>query len=172
MTKKVKIATSAFLSVAVAFVSLGVLWGSASAATTYTSAQISAHNTASDCWLIISGKVYDVTNFIPIHPGGNAIVAYCGQDATAVFDPIHNQTAFNLLPTYYIGDLATTTPVADLTAPSALSGVPSQTTIALSWTASTGGVAPITYSIFRNASAVGTTSGTVFTDTGLMPTTT
>jgi len=33
-------------------------WGAlgANAATTYTAAQVAQHNTASDCWLIISGR--------------------------------------------------------------------------------------------------------------------
>jgi chitodextrinase len=144
-------------------------WGaiSAHAVTMYTAQQVAQHNTASDCWLIISGQVYDVTNFIPIHPGGNAIVPYCGTDATAVFNSIHNQSAFALLPTYLIGDLGTA-----LIAPSGLAGAPTQTTVVLNWTAATGGVAPITYTVMRNGTSVGTTTSATFTDTGLVTSTT
>lgn len=152
---------------AVGFVGWGAL--GAHAETTYTVAQVAQHNTASDCWLIISGQVYDVTNFIPIHPGGNAIVPYCGMDATAVFNSIHGSsgTAASELPTYLIGSLATA-----LTAPTNLAGTPAQTTVALSWTGSTGGVSPITYAVIRNGSSVGTTTATAFTDTGLTASTT
>jgi uncharacterized repeat protein (TIGR02543 family) len=87
--------------------------------TTYTAAQVATHNTQSDCWLIISGKVYNVTSFIPNHPGGvNAIVSRCGTDATIAYTVegngghAHSAYAQSLLPTYFIGNLSTgsTTP--------------------------------------------------------------
>jgi cytochrome b involved in lipid metabolism len=76
-----------------------------------TMAEISKHNSGSDCWLLISGRVYDVTGFIPMHPGGEStIVPYCGQDATVAFDTkggrgSYSQNAQNILASYYIGDL-------------------------------------------------------------------
>lgn len=79
---------------------------------TYTLAEVSAHGSASDCWLVISGKVYDVTDWIASHPGGNAILEGCGTDATQLFEtrPMgsgtpHSNRARNLLPNYFIGDL-------------------------------------------------------------------
>lgn len=33
-----------------------------------------AHNKEEDCWLVISDKVYDVTEFLDEHPGGFDIV--------------------------------------------------------------------------------------------------
>ena len=148
-----------------------------SQAATYTAAQVAQHNTASDCWLIISGNVYDVTNFIPIHPGGNAIVPYCGTDATTIFDSIHGSTgtAANDLPTYLIGSLgiaATSTTSTALTAPSNLVGTPSATSIVLTWVGSVGGVSPVTYAVVSNGISVGTTTATTFTNTGLTPSTT
>lgn len=32
--------------------------------------EIAAHNTANDCWLLIEGQVWDLTEFAPNHPGG------------------------------------------------------------------------------------------------------
>lgn len=56
------------------------------AAKTYTAQDVAKHDSTSDCWLIVSGNVYDVTDFIPQHPGGQAIANYCGEDATRAFE--------------------------------------------------------------------------------------
>ena len=82
----------------------------------YTATDVATHNTAGDCWLIINNQVYNVTTFIPIHPGGNAIVPYCGADATIVFDNIHNSEVTALLPTYLIGNLVTSSLPGSLSA--------------------------------------------------------
>lgn len=34
--------------------------------------QISGHNTPSDCWIVVDGQVWDVTDFLEDHPGGAA----------------------------------------------------------------------------------------------------
>lgn len=45
--------------------------------------EIRDHNKRDDNWLVISGKVYNVTNFMKRHPGGARIMSsYGGQDAT------------------------------------------------------------------------------------------
>lgn len=66
---------------------------SASAGSTllkYTLAQVSAHNSASDCWSVVSGGVYNLTAWISQHPGGqSAIKGMCGVDATASFVAQH-----------------------------------------------------------------------------------
>ncbi len=78
---------------------------------TYTLDDVAKHTTADDCWLAIEGKVYDVTKFIPRHPGGKAILQGCGKDATAMFNSrpndgtSHSQRARDRLPNYYVGDL-------------------------------------------------------------------
>lgn len=41
---------------------------------TYTMAEVSQHSTSTDCWLILSNGVYDVTPYISRHPGGDAIL--------------------------------------------------------------------------------------------------
>lgn len=35
---------------------------------------IAKHKSADSCWLVIHGKVYDVTSFLDKHPGGRAIL--------------------------------------------------------------------------------------------------
>ena len=37
---------------------------------TFTMAEVNKHNTQDDLWLLIDGKVYDVTKFFDEHPGG------------------------------------------------------------------------------------------------------
>lgn len=70
-----------------------------------TSNEVAQHNSANDCFIIISNKIYNITNFLPYHPGGiNAILPYCGKDGTAAFAN-HSQNANNILSSYYIGEL-------------------------------------------------------------------
>lgn len=83
---------------------------------TITSSVVALHNTAQNCWLIISGKVYDVTKFIYQHPGGaQAIIKYCGQDGTVGFQTKdkgspkdHSNDAYNMLNSYFVGNLGST----------------------------------------------------------------
>ncbi|CAG8451859.1 452_t:CDS:1 [Paraglomus occultum] len=52
--------------------------------------EVAKHNSRNDCWVIIHENVYDLTNFLPKHPGGiNVILKQAGKDATAAFDPVH-----------------------------------------------------------------------------------
>uniref|UniRef100_A0A0D9X7H0 Cytochrome b5 heme-binding domain-containing protein n=1 Tax=Leersia perrieri TaxID=77586 RepID=A0A0D9X7H0_9ORYZ len=51
----------------------------------YTKEEISAHNTRTDCWVIIKDKVYDVTSYVEEHPGGDAILNNAGGDSTEGF---------------------------------------------------------------------------------------
>lgn len=52
--------------------------------------EIAKHSTKQDCWVIVHGQVYDVTDFIDQHPGGAGIILkYAGKDATKAFEPIH-----------------------------------------------------------------------------------
>ncbi|KAF2280199.1 uncharacterized protein EI97DRAFT_391110 [Westerdykella ornata] len=55
-----------------------------------TGADIAKHNSKDSCWVIVHGRAYDVTEFLPEHPGGSKIILkYAGKDATEEFDPIH-----------------------------------------------------------------------------------
>lgn len=85
--------------------------GGAAAPGTYTSAQVAAHNTSSSCWTIINGNVYDLTQWIFQHPGGEgAILSICGQDGTQAFDAQHGRPRDTqpqqILASFKIGALA------------------------------------------------------------------
>jgi len=57
----------------------------------YTMEEVAKHNKENDCWLVIHGKVYDVsTKFYDEHPGGkDALLVHAGKDATHGFDSMH-----------------------------------------------------------------------------------
>ncbi|MFA6100218.1 MAG: cytochrome b5-like heme/steroid binding domain-containing protein [Patescibacteria group bacterium] len=112
-----------FYAVACTLIFLGAGCGSAQApastttvpvanpqAKTYSLSDVAMHATSTDCWMAISGKVYDVTSYRPNHPGGDKMAAGCGKDATAMFNGIkggkgHSDYAKSLQTDYYVGDL-------------------------------------------------------------------
>ncbi|BEJ02112.1 hypothetical protein CcaverHIS631_0607940 [Cutaneotrichosporon cavernicola] len=56
-----------------------------------TYAEVQKHNSQDDCWVVIGDKVYDLTKFAHIHPGGSTpIHKVAGRDATVIFTPIHS----------------------------------------------------------------------------------
>ncbi|KAL5482343.1 hypothetical protein ACEPAI_8937 [Sanghuangporus weigelae] len=72
--------------------------------------EVAKHNSAKSCWVIIKNKVYDVTDFLPEHPGGAKIILkYAGKDATEAYEPIHPPDALtkNLPPSKHLGALDT-----------------------------------------------------------------
>lgn len=74
----------------------------------YTPDDVSAHNTKDDLWVVLNGKVYDLTEFLPNHPGGQRIILkYAGKDASKIFNPIHPPDAIDkyLPPEKCIGTL-------------------------------------------------------------------
>lgn len=75
---------------------------------TITLDECKAHNTDKSCWLVVHGKVYDVTEFLEEHPGGyDIILSATGKDATEDFDEIgHSGNARKLLDKYYLGNYA------------------------------------------------------------------
>ncbi|KAJ6575256.1 FMN-dependent dehydrogenase-domain-containing protein [Mycena capillaripes] len=71
--------------------------------------QVAAHNSPTDCWVIIKNSVYDVTDFLQEHPGGAKIILkYAGRDATSAYEPIHPPDALekNLPSSKHLGPLS------------------------------------------------------------------
>lgn len=58
------------------------------------------HNKADDCWITVNGNVYDLTDFIDMHPGGTTpLIQNAGHDATVLYNKIHPKgTIENFLP--------------------------------------------------------------------------
>jgi cytochrome-b5 reductase len=54
-----------------------------------THAEVAKHNSEDDCWTIYKGRVYDVTAYAKVHPGGKKIFLGSGKDCTTVFDQYH-----------------------------------------------------------------------------------
>lgn len=52
--------------------------------------EVAKHNTTNSCWVVLYGNVYDVTDFLPQHPGGQKVILQlAGQEATEQYDPVH-----------------------------------------------------------------------------------
>lgn len=82
-------------------------------AQSYTAADVAKHTTKSDCWMIIGGKVYDLTNYLPQHPAPlELMLGLCGKDATDAWNTkggrgrAHSARAAAILESYHIGALS------------------------------------------------------------------
>ncbi|EDV29823.1 Cytochrome b5 [Trichoplax sp. H2] len=73
----------------------------------YKRSEVAEHSDVDSAWIIIKNKVYDVSKFIPEHPGGEEVVLeFAGKDATEAFNDVgHSTDAQALLTQHYIGDI-------------------------------------------------------------------
>ena len=73
----------------------------------YTLEEVSKHNTASDCWMVINSQVLNVTDFLNDHPGGAGVIKrVAGKDASKEFNMLHKpNTIENFAPECVIGKL-------------------------------------------------------------------
>lgn len=65
-----------------------------------TLSQLAEHNTKTDCWVGYNRSVYDLTAWLPKHPGSSgAIEPYCGtaKEFEAAFKGQHGQTQVKTL---------------------------------------------------------------------------
>ena len=76
----------------------------------YTQAQVAEKNSKTSCWTIINGDVYDITSYVPKHPGGeDNITQVCGKDGSQLFaKPMEHKEggASNVITEFKIGTLA------------------------------------------------------------------
>jgi cytochrome b involved in lipid metabolism len=73
----------------------------------FTLGEVQKHNTKKDAWTIIDNKVYNISSWIPKHPGGEIIMQALGKDATQLFlnNGHPSYVKKTILPKYYIGNL-------------------------------------------------------------------
>ncbi|XP_050344383.1 cytochrome b5-like [Nymphalis io] len=69
--------------------------------------EVKKHRRKSSVWIIIHNDVYDVTNFLTEHPGGeDTLLDVAGKDGSREFEDVgHSDDARELLKKYKIGSL-------------------------------------------------------------------
>jgi 4-hydroxysphinganine ceramide fatty acyl 2-hydroxylase len=70
--------------------------------------EIEKHDSEEDAWVVMEGKVYNVSKFLKDHPGGASIVlGHLGKDIGDVWDDedyhSHSASAKKILERYYVG---------------------------------------------------------------------
>lgn len=78
--------------------------------------EVRKHSKEGDGWIVIKGKVYDVTKYLPAHPGGPQwILDWLGKDATEAYVTKggmgleHSDFAKDLLKDMLIGEVTEAT---------------------------------------------------------------
>ncbi|XP_053843553.1 cytochrome b5 [Vidua macroura] len=73
----------------------------------FTLEEVAKRNSSREAWLVIHGRVYDVTRFLEEHPGGEEVLLeQAGRDATESFEDVgHSTDAREMLKQYYIGEV-------------------------------------------------------------------
>ncbi len=62
----------------------------ASAPRSLTLEEVAQHASETDCWTVLDGRVYNVTHYIPFHPGGrDTLLQGAGRDSSALFKKYH-----------------------------------------------------------------------------------
>eukprot|EP00931_Biecheleriopsis_adriatica_P065073 TRINITY_DN39696_c0_g1_i1.p1 TRINITY_DN39696_c0_g1~~TRINITY_DN39696_c0_g1_i1.p1 ORF type:complete len:120 (+),score=22.38 TRINITY_DN39696_c0_g1_i1:21-380(+) len=58
--------------------------------------EVAKHNSPEDCWVVLHGKVYDLTKFAKGHVGGRTLITdLAGKDGTLVFGISHGENVLN-----------------------------------------------------------------------------
>jgi len=72
-----------------------------------TYAEVATHNSKKDLYLVIHEKVYNASNFVDEHPGGEEVLLDVGgQDATEAFEDVgHSDEAREILEGLLVGTL-------------------------------------------------------------------
>ncbi|CAK1586943.1 unnamed protein product [Parnassius mnemosyne] len=77
--------------------------------------ELATHNKKNDAWLAIRGRVYNITHYLPYHPGGpEELMRGAGIDATDLFDKVHPWVNYDsLLAKCLVGPLRFDRPDAE-----------------------------------------------------------
>lgn len=73
----------------------------------YSLKEVAAHKQKNDMWIVVHGKVYDVSNYFQDHPGGAEVIEeVAGTDATVAFEDVgHSEDAREMLQPMLVGVL-------------------------------------------------------------------
>lgn len=75
---------------------------------TYCEQEVAAHNgkDGAQTWMVVDGFVYDLSEYLPRHPGKQSLLQAAGKDGTALFLQYHHSgTALRLLHQHLAGQL-------------------------------------------------------------------
>jgi len=70
-------------------------------------AELAEHSSQFDCWTAYNGKVYNISQYLPFHPGGASILMQgAGKDCTKLFQKYHAWVNIeSMLAKCYVGTL-------------------------------------------------------------------
>ncbi|XP_049578742.1 fatty acid 2-hydroxylase [Syngnathus scovelli] len=75
----------------------------------FTEREVTRHCTKDSCWVLLGSRVYDVTAFLRMHPGGEALIlSRSGKDVSQELEGPphrHSENARRWMEQYYIGEL-------------------------------------------------------------------
>lgn len=72
----------------------------------YSLEDVEKHCERNDAWIVVGGKVYDVTSWVEKHPGGQLpILNLAGRDATVAFQNFHPPAVKQQLKAFCVGSL-------------------------------------------------------------------
>ncbi|KAJ3393449.1 hypothetical protein HDU84_001939 [Entophlyctis sp. JEL0112] len=73
---------------------------------TFTRDEVAQHNKVDDLWVVIDSVVYDLSRFVPAHPGGeHVLVEIAGKDATEEFYSLHRHSVLQKYSKFAIGSI-------------------------------------------------------------------
>ena len=79
-----------------------------------TVSELAKHKSKNDCWTAINGRVYNITSYIPYHPGGvPQLMKGAGVDRTELFQKFHPWVNLDsMLAKFIVGTLVPDPPTA------------------------------------------------------------
>ncbi|KAM0809363.1 putative Cytochrome b5 heme-binding domain-containing protein [Seiridium cardinale] len=92
---------------------------------TFSRDEVAKHTSEDDVWFIIDSKVYDVSDFLDAHPGGEAVLRQvAGTDATVAFYNLHRHEVLTKYENLAVGTIQGEKPSVITPQPGDLSTVP------------------------------------------------